>query len=68
MKIILFESSPHKRGASNTLAGYFIKGAEEAGHSVTVIDVTRIKMEPCRGGAMPEKKCSVVSSMMISLG
>lgn len=55
MKIILFESSPHKRGASNMLAGYFIKGAEEAGHSVTVIDVAHMKMEPCRGCYAGEK-------------
>lgn len=55
MKIIILESSPHKNGASNTLAGYFIKGAEEAGHSVTVIDVARMKMESCRGCYAGEK-------------
>lgn len=49
MKITVLESSPHKNGASNTLAGYFIKGAEEAGHSVTVIDLVRVKAECCRG-------------------
>lgn len=49
MKIAMLESSPHKNGASNTLAGYFIKGAEEAGHTVTVIDVAHTKMELCRG-------------------
>lgn len=30
MKIIVLESSPHRHGASNTLAGYFIHGAKEA--------------------------------------
>lgn len=32
MKITVLGSSPHKNGASNTLAGYFIKGS---GHAVS---------------------------------
>lgn len=32
MKIVILKSSPHKDGASNTLAGFFVKGAGEAGH------------------------------------
>lgn len=55
MKIAMLESSPHKNGASNTLAGHFIKGAEEAGHTVTVIDVAHTKMELCRGCYAGEK-------------
>lgn len=55
MKITVLGSSPHKNGASNTLAGYFIKGAQEAGHTVIVIDVAHTKMEPCRGCYVGEK-------------
>ncbi len=47
MKIVILESSPHKNGASNTLASYFIKGAEEAGHIVTVLDVAQMNLRPC---------------------
>lgn len=49
MKIVVLESSPHQNGASNTLAGYFIKGAEETGHAVHVLDVAHMKAQPCIG-------------------
>lgn len=29
MKIVILKSSPHKDGASNTLAGFFTKGAKK---------------------------------------
>ena len=49
MKIIVLEGSPHKRGSSNMLAEKFIKGAEEAGHTVEVLDVAHMDMHPCLG-------------------
>lgn len=49
MKIVVLESSPNQAGASNTLAGYFIKGAKEAGHTVRVLDVARMDIQPCSG-------------------
>ena len=49
MNIVLLESSPHKCGASNTLADYFIKGAREAGHTVCVLDVAHMNIKPCVG-------------------
>ena len=38
MKILVIESSPHKHGSSNLLAGAFIRGAQEAGHTIAVFD------------------------------
>lgn len=38
MKIVVLEGSPHKNGSSNLLAAQFITGANENGHSVTVLD------------------------------
>lgn len=49
MKIVVLESSPNWNGASNTLAGYFIKGAKEAGHTVCVLDVAHMNIRPCSG-------------------
>lgn len=45
--ITVSQSSPNKQGSSNTLAGYFIKGAQETGHEVHVLDVARMKIQPC---------------------
>lgn len=41
MKIILLEGSPNRHGSSNMLAEHFKRGAEEAGHSVEIIDTAR---------------------------
>lgn len=49
MDILVIESSPHKNGSSNLLAGHFIQGAKEAGHTVTVFDAARAKLHPCLG-------------------
>lgn len=49
MNITVLESSPHKTGASNTLADYFIKGAEEAGHNIHILDVGHMDIHPCKG-------------------
>ena len=47
MKIFVIESSPHKISSSNMLAGEFIKGATEAGHSVSVFDAGKKPVSPC---------------------
>ena len=49
MKIAVLEGSPNKRGSSNHLAEQFIRGAEEAGHTVTVIDAAHADIRPCTG-------------------
>ena len=49
MKIVILKSSPHKNGASNTLADFFTKGAEEAGHSICQLDVARMNIAPFLG-------------------
>ncbi len=41
MKIVVLEGSPHKNGSSNMPAGQFVKGAEESGHTVEVLDAAR---------------------------
>lgn len=49
MKIVILEGSPNKNGSSNYLAKEFIRGAEEAGHSVQIIDVAHANLHPCTG-------------------
>ena len=49
MKILVIESSPHKSGASNTLAAEFIRGAEESGHETEVFDCAHADIRPCQG-------------------
>lgn len=49
MKIVVLEGSPNKHGSSNMLAENFIRGAEEAGHSVKVIDAAHGDIHPCTG-------------------
>lgn len=49
MKIVVLESSPNRHGASNTLAGAFIQGAEQAGHEAYVFDLAHMKFSPCTG-------------------
>ena len=49
MRIVVLESSPHQNGASNTLATFFIRGAQEAGHTVEILDVAHMDLNPCIG-------------------
>lgn len=49
MNIVVLEGSPNKKGSSNMLAENFIRGAEENGHQVEVIDSARVKVSPCTG-------------------
>ena len=49
MKIVILEGSPNKKGTSNLLADCFRQGAEEAGHTVQIIDAAHANIHPCTG-------------------
>ncbi len=49
MEILVLLGSPHAKGTSATLADNFVRGAEEAGHSVTVLDCAKMSIHPCIG-------------------
>lgn len=49
MKIVVLESSPNQHGSSNFLAEHFIRGAEEVGHTVEIIDAAHADLHPCTG-------------------
>ena len=49
MKIVVLEGSPNKNGSSNMLANEFIRGAQEAGHTVQVINAAHSDIHPCTG-------------------
>lgn len=49
MKIVVLEGSPNKKGSSNLLADCFRQGAEEAGHTVEIIDAAHADIHPCTG-------------------
>ena len=51
MKIIVLMGSPNRKGSTAILVENFTKGAEEAGHSVEVIDVCHADIHPCTGCA-----------------
>lgn len=48
MQITVIEGSPHLKGASSTIASRFVEGATEAGHTVDVVEVVRLKVGMCR--------------------
>ena len=45
----MLEGSPVRQGSSNMLAESFRRGAEEAGHTVEIIDAARSDIHPCTG-------------------
>ncbi|MBP8594743.1 MAG: flavodoxin family protein [Ruminococcus sp.] len=49
MKIVILMGSPNPQGSTNILAESFKKGAEEAGHSVSLIRVCGLDIRPCTG-------------------
>lgn len=49
MKILILTGSPHKQGTSNTLVHEFARGAEEAGHQITIYDCAGGNINPCMG-------------------
>ncbi len=53
MKIVIIKGSPHKKGSSNMLAEQFIKGAQEAGHTIIEMDAAHMDIRPCFGCGNP---------------
>ncbi len=49
MKIVILEGSPNIHGSSNMLADGFRRGAQDAGHSVEIIDAAHAGIRPCTG-------------------
>ena len=49
MNILILEGSPNRHGSTNLLADEFIRGAREAGHTVSVIDAAHADLHPCTG-------------------
>ena len=49
MYIVMLQGSPNKHGSSNLLADCFKQGAEEAGHTVELIDAAHANIHPCTG-------------------
>lgn len=49
MNILVLEGSPNRNGSSNALAAEFARGAEEAGHTVRVVDAAHARIHPCTG-------------------
>ena len=49
MKIVILEGSPNKNGSSNLLAKEFIRGVEETGHSIQIIDAAHANVHSCIG-------------------
>lgn len=49
MNILVLQSSPNLHGSTAILADEFIRGAREAGHAVTRVDVDRLDIAPCTG-------------------
>ncbi len=49
MKIVIIKGSPHKKGSSNMPAEQFIKGAQEAGHTIIEMDAAHMDIRPCLG-------------------
>lgn len=49
MKIVVAEGSPNRHGSSNLLAGEFIRGAQETGHTVEVLDAAHANLHSCTG-------------------
>ena len=47
MYVLVLTGSPHIHGATDLLAGEFIRGAEEAGHEVIRFDAAFMGIHPC---------------------
>ncbi len=65
MKTVAFMGSPRKNGNTNTVAGWLAEGAREAGASIDLIDITKLKSRfngciACMGCQKTEKfECAV---------
>ena len=49
MQIIVLTGSPNRKGSTNLLADCFRQGAQEAGHTVELIDTAHANIHPCTG-------------------
>ena len=49
MKILVLGGSPNKKGSTQILIDSFTQGAQEAGHTVTVLNVAHKNVRPCTG-------------------
>lgn len=49
MKIVVLQGSPNKKGSTFILADCFRQGAQDAGHTVEMIDAAHAKIHPCTG-------------------
>lgn len=49
MKILVLGGSPNRNGSTKILIESFSRGAREAGHTVTVLDVAHMNVHPCTG-------------------
>lgn len=49
MKTVVLLGSPNRQGSSYLLAECFRQGAQEAGHTVEIIDVAHADIHPCTG-------------------
>lgn len=49
MKIVILLGSPNRNGSTHLLAECFRQGAQEAGHTVEIIDVAHADIHPCTG-------------------
>ena len=49
MKIVVLKGSFNRNGSSSMLANEFIKGAQEQGHDVDILEVAHMHLHPCNG-------------------
>ena len=49
MKLLVLGGSPNRNGSPQILIDSFGRGAEDAGHSVTVMNAAHMNVQPCTG-------------------
>lgn len=49
MKIAVLTGSPNRDGSTSMLVREFVRGAEDVGHEVDVVDVAHADIHPCTG-------------------
>ena len=49
MNIVILQGSPNLKGSTGILAEKFTMGAEEAGHKVKRLDLSKMNIKPCTG-------------------
>ncbi len=47
--IVVVSSTPRNNGNSDVLANEFVRGAKEAGHNVTKVDIRKMSLNFCKG-------------------